>query len=302
MAPSDDDKTVIQSRPTNIPPGDGNRTVMVPRPGAKSAAAPEPPTTPMPGAGGHAPSAPMASAAVTIDGDYGLNPLVAGATKLLAAVNKIQTSVQHNDVAGLHSQLSEEIRRFEVNARNANVSQEMIITARYVLCTVLDEAVMNTPWGSTSGWPQRSLLSIFHNEGFGGEKVFLIMQKLMEMPAANIDMLELMYVCLAMGFEGKFKHDPRGKTQLDQLREQLYTVIEKNRQFVASELSPHWQSTAVAKQSVMNYVPLWLITLLVLAALLVCYAGFSGWVYNVTEPASDRIENLLIEKNSDSDN
>jgi type VI secretion system protein ImpK len=44
--------------------------------------------------------------------------------------------------------------------------------ARYVLCTTLDEVVLNTPWGRASQWSENSLLITFHNEAWGGEKFF----------------------------------------------------------------------------------------------------------------------------------
>ena len=49
------------------------------------------------------------------------------------------------------------------------------------------------------------LLVALHREAWGGEKVFQLLAKLAENPGANRDILELMYVCLALGFEGRYR-------------------------------------------------------------------------------------------------
>ena len=79
---------------------------------------------------------------------------------------------------------------------------ESIIAARYILCTFLDETAASTPWGSGGVWATDTLLVRFHNETWGGEKVFLLLSKLAEDPRRNRDLLQLIYACLALGFEG----------------------------------------------------------------------------------------------------
>ncbi len=50
-----------------------------------------------------------------------------------------------------------------------------MLLARYALCTALDEAVLSTPWGSGGDWGKQSLLITVHNEAWGGEKVFQLL-------------------------------------------------------------------------------------------------------------------------------
>ena len=56
------------------------------------------------------------------------------------------------------------------------------MAARYVLCTMIDEAAADTPWGGSGVWGRHSLLAMFHNETEGGEKVFQLMARLAEKP------------------------------------------------------------------------------------------------------------------------
>src|SRR4051812_29097375 len=76
----------------------------------------------------------------------GLNPLVRAASPLLLLIGQLRGSPTAMDVAGLRRQALDEIRQFEEQARAAGVVHEIVLTARYALCTGLDEAVLSTPW------------------------------------------------------------------------------------------------------------------------------------------------------------
>ena len=80
------------------------------------------------------------------------------------------------------------------------IAPERVMAARYVLCTMLDEAAADTPWGGAGVWGRHSLLAEFHNEAFGGEKAFQLMARLAEKADANLDLLELIYGALTRGF------------------------------------------------------------------------------------------------------
>lgn len=74
------------------------------------------------------------------------------------------------------------MRKFENDAALAGVPREAIVAARYILCTFLDETAASTPWGSGGVWARKTLLVRFHNEVWGGEKVFMLLSKLAESP------------------------------------------------------------------------------------------------------------------------
>ena len=82
--------------------------------------------------------------------------------------------------------------------------------ARYVLCAGLDEAVLSTPWGAQSEWAQHPLLVALHREAWGGEKFFEMLDRISTDPARYLDLMELQYLCLALGFGGKYQVHERG--------------------------------------------------------------------------------------------
>ncbi len=76
------------------------------------------------------------------------NPITGAAISLLSIVAQLRNTASHPDISGLRNSMIEEIKRFELKIKNQGVSGEQVQAARYALCTLLDETVLNTPWGS----------------------------------------------------------------------------------------------------------------------------------------------------------
>jgi type VI secretion system protein ImpK len=186
-----------------------------------------------------------------------INPLIAAASPLLNAIPPLRASLDNPDPAALRDRLADGIRAFERKAHETGVEQRKITAARYVLCTFLDETVTSTPWGGSGAWARLSLLVMFHNETWGGEKVFQLMAKLAENPAANLDLLEFLHVVLALGFEGRFRVQTDGAAQLGRLRERLHTLLREQRGAFERELSPHWAGQAAARHALAQF-PVWI--------------------------------------------
>ncbi|CRM72940.1 MULTISPECIES: type IVB secretion system protein IcmH/DotU [Pseudomonas] len=155
----------------------------------------------------------------------GPNVLVAAAWELLSQVVRLKRSSGRESLQALNDRLSSGITAFEAYALHQGAEDRQVMSARYVLCSVIDEAVVTTPWGSRSDWSKSSLLSRFHNETFGGEKFFQLLERLSRDPVKNLAMLELMYLCLSLGFEGKYRVMERGGPQLEAVRDGLYRQI-----------------------------------------------------------------------------
>lgn len=206
-----------------------------------------------------------------------INPLVNAAAELLSEVVRLKHNPADEDLHDLHRRLSDGIRLFEMRALQEGMEHSQVMAARYVLCTVLDEAVVTTVWGNESEWAQMSLLSNFHNETFGGEKFFQLLEQVTRNPVKHLPMLELMYLCLSLGFEGKFRVMPRGMLELEAIRDSLYRQIRLLRGDVPRELSPHWEGLREQQRGLVRIVPWWLVGLFTLICLLVMYSGFA-WV------------------------
>lgn len=281
---SDDD-------PFALPESD--RTIIIPSPGgrgqarAKSASS-SPVHTSLFSDAPHEPAgAPMAV-------DSGLNPLLAAANPLLDVVPQLRTTLSHPDPIGLRDYLAQGIKTFEGRAKVAGITSDKVIAARYALCTLLDETVTSTPWGGSGVWSGQSLLVMFHNETGGGEKFFQLLAKLAENPNANRDVLELMYVCLSLGFEGRYRVLDNGKSQLETLRERLVQMLQKQRAEYERDLAPHWRGATVKRGRVFEALPLWVVAAVCGLLLVGIYLGFSYTLNNASDPVFAQIQAMRV--------
>lgn len=221
-----------------------------------------------------------------------LNPLEKASSGLLALLTRLNTSTNQADPAGLKNKIIKEIQQFQLNAQACEIDPETISSSRYVLCTVLDEAVLSTPWGNSSGWSQQSLLSLFHKEVSGGERFFDLLKSLAQNPAKNRNLLEVMYLCLALGFEGRYRIIENGKDKLISIREWLYRILQKERGIAETTLSPHWEGVTDRRNPLMRLIPLWVFGAIAASLLAIMFSVFLFKLNNDSDPVFRQISSI----------
>ena len=221
---------------------------------------------------------------------FGLNPLIEAAAPLLQLLGRLRNTYSPPDPGDLRERAIQQIRAFEQAARDAGVPIDQLRPAHYALCASLDDVVLNTPWGSSGGWAARSLVSTFHQEVRSGERFFDLLSQLRQNPGTFLPVLELMYLCLSLGFQGRYRLSPRGPGELDRLREDLYTIIVRQRQAADPALSPHWQGVQAPYRPARAVVPTWVMG----AGALAVIGGLFVWFSTGLNAASDDVFAQLL--------
>jgi type VI secretion system protein ImpK len=191
----------------------------------------------------------------------GGSPILAAASPLLQLLGRLRNTLSQPDPNALRERAVAEMRRFEQTTREAGVPIEQLQPAHYALCASLDDVVQATPWGGQGGWAQRSLVTTFHQRDRqvqSGERFFQLLDQMKQNPGRFLPVLELMYLCLAFGFQGRFRLSPRGPAELDRVREDTYAVIARQRPPREPALSPHWRGVDAPYRPVRAEVPVWL--------------------------------------------
>ena len=267
-----DDRTVVRPRP-QPGRGDGDATVVRPRPGGgaggaggsdativrpRSSAAftgDEPDSTiirPKPRAG-------SASLVLRDRAGFQGGQLVNLADTLLALAVQLRRLQSDIDVNQLHRQAVRRVESFHQRASAAGLAPATVSNASYLLCSLVDETVLNTHWGENSSWSQKSLLRVFHQETSGGDRAFRLIDEELGAIRKDADLLELAYLCLSLGFEGKYRIDPRGKIKLEQLRGDIYAYLKESRDRFKKELSPNAQPAVGAGRRLHSFLPVWVL-------------------------------------------
>ena len=186
-----------------------------------------------------------------------INALEHAASRLLPLIITIKNTSSHSNPTELRNKLIRELEEFKSRAKSILNDQKKVTQASYVMCTALDEAVMNTPWGHEANWAQTNLLSTFHNEVGGGERFFALLKALSKNPKENIDLLELMYVCLSLGYEGSYRIARNGQETLTKVRMWLHDIIRSHREQPGAALSQNWKGSNFKQSKLPKMTPLW---------------------------------------------
>jgi type VI secretion system protein ImpK len=294
---------------------DSDRTVIRPVPGGRRTAPPpagDPFAEPVSGAGpagapardqsgAGAPRGPAPGRAPAAYGDaeaivLGVNPLVAAAGPLLALIGRLSRTYSQPNPTDLRERTLQQIRAFEDGALKANIPREQVIKARYVLCASLDDVAQNTEWGRDGQWASRPLVAGFREGVRGYEGIqagvgfFRLLAETMRSPGTELALLELMYLCLSLGFLGELRVDPRPMAALDRKRQDLYTVIANQRHAGDPALSPHWMGVAAPYKPPRAMVPTWVIGV----AALTLIGGLFVWLSTGLSAASDDVFDRML--------
>jgi len=157
------------------------------------------------------------------------NLMLDAASQLFGLVIRLRTLDDLPNIQFVHKTVQTQVSTIREEMRQHGycaVHQEVY---SYALCLHLDEAVMTRPWGQNSCWSHEPLLSIFHDETQGGEKIFVLLERIMQSPKEFQDVLEFLYFCFCLGLQGKYALDPKGDEILSALISRMHKVIRQLR-------------------------------------------------------------------------
>lgn len=157
--------------------------------------------------------------------------LLNAAHPLLMLACQLRLDPLDEELETLRERLCTMVDAFDASMTRAGIDAKTCIAVRYCMCTFIDEIIAATPPGGGGAWASRSLLILFHGQASGGERFFSILRELTLDASANLEALELLYVMLALGMEGRYRLLEGGRGQLDAVRDAL-------RRQVAAERGP----------------------------------------------------------------
>lgn len=189
----------------------------------------------------------------------GKNKLLELSTPLLGLSVRIRNMGSYANVDELHSRLTNELANFQQEVTALGYDDATTLAARYCLCSMIDESVLSQPWGAESAWPERPMLSTFHNETWGGEKVFSILDRVLDEAHRFMDLLELIYFCISLGFEGKYHVMHNGQARLDALLYTVYQVLQKHSGEAPDTLLDPNPNIYYSRQKMNLRFPIWLV-------------------------------------------
>lgn len=218
--------------------------------------------------------------------------LVRSAAPLLNLAHALRFSDVQPEPEQLRQACVEAINRYERDLASARISAERARAAHYVVCATVDDVILSKPWGVRAGWARSGLVSTFHNDVTGGDRVFDILDHFHQSPGANKDLLLLIYLCLSLAFEGRTRVSPRGALELSRIRDSLYKTLIGQYGVFERELSPHWQGVEARHKPLRTMAALWTLLSLLALAFAFGYLFFTLTLNNASDATFERLASL----------
>ena len=221
-----------------------------------------------------------------------LGPVCDQASRLLSLADRLSQAAAVEDIGGLKRQCMDLIRDYRQALKSANLMPDTVETASYCICALLDEIVLNSEWGQSGQWAASSLLSEFHSQTWAGTHFFELVEKAMR--TVNTELLTLQYLCLSLGFKGKFRIEDRGQDELDAVRDKIYQQICADRGRYSTPFDRSWESRIVKGNALGQSLPTWVVAAICGVALLLAYLGLAHNLSKAAEPVLMEIASLGV--------
>nr|VFJ65132.1 MAG: type IV / VI secretion system protein, DotU family [Candidatus Kentron sp. DK] len=227
--------------------------------------------------------------ASSLEHDLVGNPLLNEAVEILAAVNRLSPLPAHDDVPDLSAFFADALKRFKARLLAIGIAGKTTERAFYVLAGFVDDVLFNSPWGKKS-W--QSLAIPLGNDEllYAGEEIFSLLDEAER--DADHDLLELIYVCLSLGFIGKYVDRIE---DLHRKRRRIYESIAGRRRSVGGELSPRWRAETTKTRSMTRYAPLRVVVAIAVAVLAALYLIYAVAIHDLMEPECQQLQSLARE-------
>lgn len=158
------------------------------------------------------------------------NPLIAAASPIISILERIQIASSLPDVSILQLDISHEFKAFYSRFHRHHYSDEFHLIANYLLCATTDEIIGKSYLKLYGELKEFTAFTPISNNNLGPEHCFFdVVNYLLSLPEQFLDLIELAYFCLLIGFEGKYHLQSDGRLVLDNLIENLFQTMQKLR-------------------------------------------------------------------------
>ncbi|MFT6450770.1 MAG: type VI secretion system protein ImpK [Halocynthiibacter sp.] len=203
------------------------------------------------------------------------NPLIAAAANLLILFGRLRTGLVEMDAVPLMEHVTREIEAFERNAQAAGIDPMEVQVGKYAICGTADDIVQNLPGADRGVWIQYSMVARFFQKRDSGVGFFQEAEKAMQAPAQRYNLLELMLVCLSLGFEGQYRTLPNGAVELARIRAAIYESLRRVKPRPDEDISVHWEAVPMGGRRKFGATPIWVIASIAMVTLVAAFATFS---------------------------
>lgn len=169
----------------------------------------------------------------------------------------------------LKSRVIEMFNKFENNARRMGIDNEKVRQAKFALVAFLDETIISSEWPAKDEWLSEPLQIKLFDTFNAGEEFYTNLSNLRQRTSANKDVLEIYYLCLSLGFKGKYQlQSPENLRRIiDDFNLELHPEAYRS----IDLLAPNGKPKQSIVQTVKTGLPLWVYPVGAIVILIIFY-------------------------------
>lgn len=226
------------------------------------------------------------SDALLLPAAFGAERSLAGAfTPVFSLVLQLRASDHLGDPTDLRTRIESMLHEAAASAREAGAADADVEEATTALVAFLDEAVLGSDWPGRDAWASEPLQLTHYDRNDLGERFFDRLKRLLDEGAVRRDVLEVYYLCLALGFKGRYAI--HGREVLRRLVTDLHERL--SGRAAPGPLAPRGHSREVPAEAEKGGIPTWALWAGAAALVLLLYLGLS---LSLSAAASDAVEAL----------
>ena len=205
---------------------------------------------------------------------------------------QLRSTNDYGEANSLKLRVSEMFERFEKDARSAGIDGEKIKSAKFALVAFLDETIISSSWNQKDTWLSEPLQIKLFDTFNAGEEFFTNLSELRLRTTNNKDVLEIYYLCLSLGFKGKYQlQSPENlRRVIDDLNMELHPEMYNS----IDAISPNAKPKDGIIQYSKNSIPLWVYPAGAVIIFLVFYFILSGSISGNANDVVEMLKNLKI--------
>ena len=184
----------------------------------------------------------------------GTSDLVGFASPIFDLILRLKAGIVQpsND---LRPKIAALLQEFEERALRYRFSEKIVQVAKFALAAFVDEVVLTNNFHLREEWERYPLQLEFFGEHLAGNKFYDKLEAMLRQIDVTADAVEVYYVCMLLGFKGRYAVYEQDK--LLNIMQRTADALVKSGKIKSVELSPHWLATDQPIPPEKKGMPMW---------------------------------------------
>jgi type VI secretion system protein ImpK len=223
----------------------------------------------------------------------GNRPLLAAATEAVVFLAALERRVKKTEFAALRGRVKEILQNFKIDAEDLGCDDACAEEAVWALVVSYDEVILqSSQWDGRIQWIQNPLQREMYGTHMGGVEFFDRLENLRKDSSSNRDVLEIYYLCMLLGYRGKYRTEP--PAELNRLLQEVAEEIERRTRGDVKPLSEKITATDFGMRRRVELIPIWITAFVFLMVVVVMVYWSSHTAENYAQRAAQSIEAIKL--------